>query len=332
MKTFIFVIIVTFLYSGAFALELTDDLRAFASNMETCYGVPKDKVEAWLQDASFDDTAIRRMDSQTESKKWGFYKPLFVTDKKALGGFEFYLDYEETLKKAEEQYGVSRYVITAILGVETDYGRYKLKHRALDTLATLAFNYPRRAAFFSRELTSLFILSDEENSDPSGYMSSYAGAVGLPQFMPSNIKRYGVDFDGDGKIDLVDSPEDAIASVARYLRAHGYKMNRPTAVDAGVEGKEWKKYAGRGMRPKFTVKELSEAGVMPSLNVRQNRKASFYELKLSDNESEYWLFFDNFYAITRYNPSIRYALAVTLLSFEIRSLVQDAASCGFDVQ
>ncbi|MGE4317557.1 MAG: lytic murein transglycosylase B [Deferribacterales bacterium] len=324
MKTFIFVIFTTFFCTGAFALDMTDDLRSFASNMETCYGVPEEKVESWLQNASFDSTAILRMDRQTESKKWGFYKPLFVTDKKALGGFEFYMDYEDALKRAEAEFGVSRYVITAILGVETDYGRFKLQHRALDTLATLAFYYPRRASFFSKELTSLFILSDEEDSDPSAYMSSYAGAVGLPQFMPSNIKRYGVDFDGDGKINLVDSPEDAIASIARYLRAHGYRMNRPTAVGAGVEGEEWKKYAGRGMRPKFTVKELSEAGVMPSLNVRQDRKASFYELKLSDDQSEYWLFFDNFYAITRYNPSIRYALAVTLLSFEIKSMVQDA--------
>lgn len=325
MFKIIIVLYLTICGASAYALELNNDLRSFAANMESCYGVPENKVTEWLMGAQFDALALSRMDRQTESRSWGYYKPLFVTENKSIGGYEFYLDNSETLQKVEKQFGVNRYVITAILGVETDYGRFGLKHRAIDTLTTLAFNYPRRAAFFSNELKKLFLLSHEEDTDPSLYLSSYAGAVGLPQFMPSNIGRYGVDFDGDGKIDIVSSKQDAIASIAKYLKSHGFKNDRKIAVQAEVAGEAWREYANKGMKPRFAVEKLLESGVIPYSDIPSETKASLYELKLSEDKSEYWLFLDNFYAITRYNPSVSYALAVTLLAFEIQRLDESFA-------
>lgn len=322
--------IIIILFSALFALnaqalELNNDLRTFAANMESCYGVSQDRVTEWLMGAQLDTLALSRMDRQTESKSWGYYKPLFVTEAKTRDGFAFYLENYDTLKRAEKQFGVSSYVITAILGVETDYGRFNLKHRAVDTLATLAFNYPRRAAFFSNELKHLFLMANEEDSDPTQVLSSYAGAVGLPQFMPSNIQKFGVDYDGDGKINLVTSKEDAIASIANYLKKSGFKAGHPIAVTAEVYGEEWKDYANKSLKPRYSAGELMLKGVIPSEDILPDKKASFYELKISDDISEYWLFFDNFYAVSRYNPSVRYALAVTLLAFGIEKLDESFA-------
>lgn len=328
MKKILIVTFMTMLAATSFAMDINDDMRAFAANMENCYGVSETEVLNWLSNAQYDETALRRMDSQTEAKPWTYYKPLFVTDMKSLKGLDFYMNHQTALMRAEKQYGVSRYVIAAILGVETDFGQYKLPHRAVDTLATLAFYYPRRASFFQNELKWLFLLADEEGSDPMDYASSYAGAVGMPQFMPSNIKKYGVDFDNDGRIDLVRSADDAIGSVARYLKAHGYKLGEPTAVMADLDGNSWDRYANKGAKPKYTVAELMKNGVIPQEAVDAGDKAALYSFPMSETTSENWLFFNNFYSITRYNPSVRYALAVVLLSRQIRTKVHYAEDCG----
>lgn len=327
MKKYLLFLLTMTLFARSEAFEINKDIHEFAANMESCYGVPASKVEWWLYGTDIKELALNRTAKPTEAKPWGEYKKLFITDDRIRGGLDFYLANEGDLIRAEHQFGVSRYVIAAILGVETNYGKYQLKLRAADMLATLAFNSPNRSAFFTKELQWLFIIADREDVDPLTYKGSYAGAIGYPQFMPSNFDSYGVDFDGDGKTDLVNSMTDAIGSVAKYLSGHRFIFGEPIAVQADVSGDTWQKYDSRSMRPSRPLKELTDNGIIPRGDFLPDTKATLYTLDGADGK-EYWIFFNNFYAISRYNPRVNYAMAVFSLSQEIEKAVDWANDEG----
>jgi len=327
MKKYLLFLLAITVFARAEAFEINEDIHGFAANMESCYGVPAKKVEWWLYGTDIKELALNRTAKPTEAKPWGEYRKLFITDDRIRGGLDFYLANEDDLVRAERQFGVSRYVIAAILGVETNYGKYQLKLRAADMLATLAFNSPNRSAFFTKELQWLFIIADREDVDPLTYMGSYAGAIGYPQFMPSNFDKFGVDFDGDGKTDLVRSMPDAIGSVAKYLSAHRYSFGDPIAVQADVSGDTWQTYDARSMRPSKPLKELMDNGITPRGSFDPNMKATLYTLDGSDGK-EYWVFFNNLYAISRYNPRVNYAMAVFSLSQELEKAINWANEEG----
>ncbi|PLX69293.1 MAG: lytic murein transglycosylase B [Denitrovibrio sp.] len=320
MNKFIIFFCIFLVACSGFSAELTQEMHSFAHKVARDGKISEKAVLSWMKRAEKTEDVIGYMDRQAESKPWKNYKPHFINDKKIRKGVAFKKRYPKTLAKAKRIYGVDPNVIVAILGVETDYGTYALSHRAMDALFTLAFYYPRRAEYFKNELEALMVYAYRNRLDPFNLKSSYAGAVGMPQFMPSNIMKYGQEFSGDGRINIFKSGADSIGSIANYLKAHGWKRDEPMALKVYTKGSLWKKYLNQGIKPKFTVAEMKKNGIRPSLRTDLNRKAALVSLE-GDKGVEYWLLFNNFYAITRYNPSVKYALAVTILSkhIEIRS-------------
>ena len=216
------------------------------------------------------------------------------------------------------EFGVPEEIITAVIGVETFYGAQSGKYRVLDALTTLAFGYPKRAEFFRDELEQYLLLTREQNSDVLNVNGSYAGAIGIPQFMPSSYRRYAVDYDRDGKIDLSGSTADAIGSVANYLKNYGWETEQAVAVPALVNSEKYRKALFTGNWPAYTVADLRTLGIVPQTSVPIYRPATLIELENKDG-NEYWLGFNNFYVITRYNRSVNYAMSVLQLADEIRA-------------
>lgn len=257
---------------------------------------------------------------------WGKYRPIFMTDKRINDGIKFYNQYESDFIRAEEVYGVDRFVIAAIIGVETGYGQNRGSWKVVDALSTLAFDYPRRAAFFSGELAAFFQILNENGGDPFSYKGSYAGAMGYPQFMPSSYLAYAVDFDGDGKRDLWNNPVDAIGSVGNYLMKAGWvrgaKIAEQVSVSTSNNAYQALKQTGRLTPPKETVAQLKNAGIIT--NADPSAKVTLFEFEVTNSPKvdEWWIGYRNFYAITRYNSSKLYALAVFQVSEAIKKGVR----------
>jgi len=207
--------------------------------------------------------------------------------------------------------------------VETRYGRHKGKYRVLDALATLGFHYPKRSRFFRSELEQFLVLAREESLDPLAVKGSYAGAMGLPQFISSSYRRYAVDFDGDGQRDLLGNVVDAIGSVGNYLKAHGWKAGQGVAVPARVQGNGYKAILEQGLKPHTAVGRMRDQGVAVAGSEAHTLKAALIEFE-TEQGPEYWAGFQNFYSITRYNHSPLYAMAVYQLSEEIREAYESA--------
>jgi membrane-bound lytic murein transglycosylase B len=317
MKKIIIASIVLFFSFKPFAMPITEEVRDFGVKVAERNRISRSAVLDWLSKADKKPDVIKYMDRQAESRPWNEYKPFFINEKKIKKGRKFKKRYPKSFRAVYRRYGLDPYIVLAILGVESDYGTYRLPYRAMDALATLAFHYPRRAEYFKRELEALMVYSYRSKINPYNLRSSYAGAVGMPQFMPSNITKYGADFSGDGRVNIVRSGADSIGSIAKYLNKHGWKKNKPIAVKVRVTGSSWKKYLDKKLSETHSVSFLKKQGVRPTLPVSSRLQASLVSLDGEDG-TEYWLLFDNFKVIMRYNPSIKYAMAVTLLSKYIR--------------
>jgi membrane-bound lytic murein transglycosylase B len=247
---------------------------------------------------------------------WNRYRAKFLTSDNITGGARFWRHYEGELQRAYAQYGVPPEYVVAILGVETRYGGYVGKHRVLDALATLAFDFPRRSEFFTDELAAFLVMARDEDMDPFHPVGSYAGAMGLGQFMPSSFHRWAVDFDGNGRRDLWN-PVDAIGSVANYFASHGWRTGQPVVVRARAEGS-----AARAMKTGFdtsySLAALDRHGVRPQGGIAGEDEVSLIGLDVGSGY-EYWLGLSNFYVITRYNHSSYYAMAVHQLAQAVRA-------------
>jgi membrane-bound lytic murein transglycosylase B len=244
---------------------------------------------------------------------WREYRPIFVTSKRIGRGNDFLRLHHEILQRAEKEYGVPAEIITAIIGVETYYGRLSGKTQVFDSLVTLGFDYPPRSRFFLSELEQFLLLTREEDIDVSVVRGSYAGAMGMPQFISSSYRQYAVDFDGDGKRDLWNSTADVIGSVANYFKVHGWKSGGQVVVPARVKGQI--EETRNKLKPHTSISDLAAQGVVPEVAVDDSAKATVITLK-GKRGKEYWLGLDNFYVITRYNHSALYAMAVYQLSQE----------------
>lgn len=260
-----------------------------------------------------------------EAKPWYEYRRIFVTPTRVDGGVEFWMSHHDTLERAQEAFGVPPEIIVAIIGVETLYGKYKGKIRVLDSLATLGFHYPKRSKFFRSELEQFLLLTREEEFEPLSLEGSYAGAMGVPQFISSSYRRYAVDFDGDGVRDLLNNSADAIGSVANYLKLHGWERGEDIVLSASVCGDEFRNLLGKGMKPDTRVGDMREGGVEISADVPEGKLGTLLELE-SENGSEYWVGLGNFYTITRYNHSALYAMAVNQLAETIRDQYLEQAN------
>ena len=248
---------------------------------------------------------------------WHEYRRIFITDKRIDGGVEFWAQHRATLDAAHERFAVAPQIVVAIIGVETYYGRIKGSFRVLDSLTTLAFDYPRRAKFFKGQLTEFFLLVREEGADPLAFSGSYAGAMGFGQFIPSSYRAFAVDFDDDGQRDIWRNEVDAIGSVANYFARHDWRGDGPTALQVQVSKEDTKALANDGLDLKRTVAEWRSAGVTGADAIDPALKAALYRMETEQGD-QFWLALHDFYVITRYNRSAMYALAVLQLSEAIQ--------------
>lgn len=258
-------------------------------------------------------------------RSWQRYRAQFLGHTHIEGGLKTWAQYENELKRAKNQYGVPPEIILGILGVETIYGRNTGNFETLSALATLAFDYPPRAELFRGELESLFLLARDQKRDPASYYGSFAGAIGWPQFLPSSIRNYAVDFDGNGKIDFDSNAVDAIGSIANYLHKHGWVAETPVAVRVRLTpGTDPTPLIEAGIEPSLSQTQLLEAGIRPlTASLPAAGEATLVDLETPGEATEYWLGYRNFYVITRYNRSSFYAMAVFQLADTLRAGHED---------
>ncbi len=292
------------------ALEIVDELV-----LEK--GFERQPLIDLFADARRQDSILEAIARPAEkTKAWYEYRSIFLTDKRITRGREFYSLHRDTLKRAEREMGVPAEIIVAIIGVETFYGRIAGSYRVLDALSTLAFDYPKRSPFFTKELINFILLTREQGVDPRELKGSYAGAMGYGQFMPSSYRNYAIDFDQDGRIDIWNNPIDAIGSVANYFKEHGWREGETVVVAAQLSGSIDDQWVNAGLKPVHTVAEFVSAGLEPVESVDPAALATAMRFELERGE-EYWLGLHNFYVITRYNHSAMYAMSVYQLSLEL---------------
>lgn len=246
---------------------------------------------------------------------WQTYRARFLQPVRIDGGLKFWEQHAGALERATQEHGVPAEIIVAIIGVETLYGRNTGKFPTIQALSTLAFDFPPRAAYFRKELEQFLLYCRENGLDPLTPRGSYAGAIGTPQFMPGSIRSYATDFDGDGRIDLVNSPVDAIGSVARFLAIHGWQKDRDLYYPVTLsENADPASLLARGPKPELSIADLRAAGIASPLSLPADQPLMLVDLPNGANPPSYVIGTGNFYAITRYNRSFFYAMAVTELA------------------
>ena len=299
------------------APALPPEADAFAAEVAERNGLAAREVRALLAQARVQTGILRAMMQPATSRTWREYRPVYLNPKRIAGGIEFWNAHRATVEAASAKFGVPAELIVSIIGVETFYGRVTGAHRVLDALYTLAFAYPPRAALFRGELENFILLARELELDPLKLRGSFAGAMGIPQFLPSSYRKFAVDFDSDGRVDLW-RPADAIGSVGSYFRAFGWRTGAPVIAAAAVDGTEYRGLIERGIRPELTLARLAELGVTPQAELDPQALAAVIETEGADGIG-YWVALENFYVITRYNRSVNYALAVHELAEALRA-------------
>jgi membrane-bound lytic murein transglycosylase B len=298
-------------------LDPDTEIAPFVADMVSRHGFEGDQLTRTLGGVRVRPEILEAIARPAESLDWYQYRPIFLTESRIAKGAEFWRAHAETLDRASRKYGVSPEIIVAIIGVETLYGTRKGKHLVLDSLATLAFRYPKRGKFFRSELEEFLVLAQQESFDTPRVKGSYAGAMGIPQFISSSYRRYAVDFDENGVRDLLNSETDAIGSVANYLNVHGWQRDGAVALPASVSGDEYKALVKKGMKPHTPVSDMDDFGVVVLYAGENDSPGALIELT-NKSDIEHWVGLQNFYAITRYNHSSLYAMAVFQLAREIR--------------
>ena len=298
-------------------LDRASEIAPFVAGMVLRHGVSDSETRALLADARVLDTVLEAIQRPAERKPWHEYRKIFLTEKRIARGAEYWRENAASLARAEERFGVAAEIIVAIIGVESFYGVHRGRIRVLDALATLGFRYPRRAKFFRSELESFVLLAGEERLDARRVKGSYAGAMGIAQFIPSSYRNYAVDFDENGTRDLLESTQDAIGSIANYLAEHRWRAGSPITVPAEVEGTAFQAVVEQGMKPHSSLASIRAQGVDFATDAGDEELGSLLAFEMEKGH-QYWVGLTNFYVITRYNHSRLYALAVFQLAQRIR--------------
>ncbi len=294
------------------------DVRAFINELVIQHHFNAKELTATLNEVKLQPQIIESMERPYEKKNWDVYQALFLTPQRIQGGVAFWSENRATLEKIQKKYGVPPEIIVAILGVETLYGQRQGDHRVLDALATLAFEYPKRAPFFTKELREYLLLCREHKVAATHYKGSYAGAIGKPQFMPSSYRYYAVDYKNKGFRDLVHNNEDVIASIANYFHRNGWHTNDGIAQSVRVATRDANRIHLNPRTANYNYNQLIASGVKPvTAAYHHPKRAGVIELTTAKG-NEYWLAYPNFFVITRYNSSPQYALAVYLLSQQLK--------------
>lgn len=302
-----------FMHCAAQAADMPG-IPAFIDEMVAKHQFKRDELQQAFSRAEYRADVIEAITKPAILKPWTEYRPNFINPQRIENGVKFWNKYSSALRRAEEQYGVPQEIILGVIGVETLYGRNAGRFRVLDALTTLAFDYPRRAEFFREELTQYLLLAREQGFDLMSLQGSYAGALGIPQFMPSSYRRYAVDFNGNGKTDLLQEPEDAIGSVANYLKQYGWRRGEPVALISRVEDEKRVGTVG-DVRPYIAWRD---AGVVPQNKPDGEMPPAWLLDFTAESGKEYWLVFNNFNVVMRYNNSNYYAMSVYQLADAVR--------------
>ena len=315
----VFVLLVVFVGATS-VLSATDavytdrkDVQDFIASMVSEHGFQGEEVRSLLASAERKQSILDAISRPAErTLEWRDYRKIFLTSDRIAGGVAFWQDNSEALTRAEQTYGVGAEYIVAIIGVETRYGKHMGKYRVLDALATLGFDYPPRSTFFRKELTQYLLMTREEGMDPKAQLGSYAGAMGFGQFISSSFRAYAVDFNGDGRRDILRNKTDAIGSVANYFKRHGWRGDEQVIVPVALQDPAASELANQGEALQHTVGSLRARGVVVPC-ADDAAKAALFRME-SAAGTQYWVGLNDFYAITRYNHSSMYALAVHQLA------------------
>lgn len=316
------------------------EVRAFLDELAARDGFDRAELNALMAQVRFVDAAVQLVKPAPpgKPKNWQAYSKLMIDPVRIDAGVKFWSENSEALNRAESLYGVPAEILVGIIGVETVYGRNTGRFRVLDALTTLAFSYPEapqrreRMEFFRGELEATLLFARQTGIDPLSLKGSFAGAIGMPQFMPSSVMKYAVDFDGSGKIDLLASSSDAIGSVAAFLAGHGWQREQagPLVVAASVSpNRAWEPMINQGLVAKYRPQELGAAGVTTATPA-PDQLYGLVDLQNGAEPTEYWLANANFFAITQYNRSYFYAMSVVELGRAIKA-ARTAASAGAPV-
>jgi membrane-bound lytic murein transglycosylase B len=304
-----------------------DNVVAFIDEMVEKHEFDREALSAILAKAEIKATIIKKISTPAErTLAWGEYRKIFITKERINAGATFWHENKEMLERIALETGVPIEILVGIIGVETYFGRITGKDRVIDALATLAFEYPKRAKFFRNELVQFLILAREEELDPLTPMGSYAGAMGRPQFMPSSFRAYAVDSTGDGKRDIWENWADVSGSIANYFLEHGWRSNEAVATQASL-GSNWTADVPQPANTRKvtdSVESLSKKGVLFTTDLCADSEAQLLTYQ-GDDGIEHWVGFHNFFVITKYNHSVMYALAVHQLGQQISAKVNASA-------
>ncbi|MGZ8927235.1 MAG: lytic murein transglycosylase B [Methylobacter sp.] len=311
----------------------TESVHAFIEQMAIKHQFDESELDDLFETVEIKQDILKRISSPSEGLPWYKYRKIFLTDARIDAGVQFWRDNEPALTAAEQKYGVPAEIIVAIIGVETLFGKNTGNHRVIDALSTLAFAYPPRSKFFTGELENFLLLCRDEHISPADPLGSYAGAMGIPQFMPSSFRTYAVDFDNDKRSDIWHNSGDAIASVANYFAKHHWQTGQPVAVPVTAKdkasapanaprprpvGENFEPALKNSLKPDLRVAELESLNLIISRQLPLDSKVKLLSFEQQQGK-ELWAALDNFYVITRYNHSPLYAMAVYQLSLSILS-------------
>jgi membrane-bound lytic murein transglycosylase B len=295
---------------------LRAEYEQFIGYMQRTHGFDPRELHLLFSKLQPNQNVIKAISAPSTAKPWFEFKPLFVDDARIVNGVRFWSDHGELLARAQQEFGVPESVIVSIVGIETRYGRFTGNIRVVDSLATLGFDVPGRQDYFRGELEQFLLLAREQRWDPGAVKGSFAGAMGMPQFMPSSYRRRAIDYDANGRVDLWTEPADIIGSVASYLRNAGWKGGLPVVLPARVDGVDAKPLLDLGLKPSLTLTDWSQRGVQSMTPADGTLLASLFSLDLLGG-AELWFGLENFYALIQYNRSRNYAMAVYQLAQEL---------------
>ena len=322
MRFFVLPIMTMLSISGpaqAVSLDEYPALVKLADRLSSEHGINRGQLLDWFREATIKPKIIDAMNRPAEKFSWNRYRGLFVNESSVRNGVRFMETHGQVLDRAQKEYGVPREIICAIIGIETRYGTVMGSLRVLDSLTTLSTEYPRRSKFFFSELEHYMLLVNEHGLDPLAVRGSYAGAMGIPQFMPSSYRNYAVDYDGDGRSDLLSSVEDAVGSVANYLKVHRWRAGDPvtdTVPPQQAGGLE--QFVTRRLKANTALSTLVAAGLTPTQGADLNWNVGVLKFD-DDGRPSYRIGYHNFFVITRYNRSQNYAMSVYELAEAIKA-------------
>ncbi|HKU72084.1 MAG TPA: lytic murein transglycosylase B [Burkholderiales bacterium] len=297
---------------------LAPEVEAFIAEMAQKHEFDAKALNRLFGQVRARPAVLKAMATPGTARPWYEFRKRYIEPGRIDTGVAFWRENAATLERAAREYGIPEEILVATIGVETYYGRHAGAFKVLDSLVMIAFHYPPRAELFRSELEQFLLLARETGLDPAAVRGSYAGAMGIPQFLPSSYRRHAVDFDGDGKRDIIRSTADAIGSVANYYKAFGWRTGQAVVVPADANKSGLDALLEAGIKPQLKVSELKARGVVPSIPVDEAAEAALFMVE-TEAGPRYWLGLNNFYVITRYNRSVNYAMTVYELAQELRT-------------